>query len=239
MFVDQIFASIRHRLFSLVFSPFDFVAMTRLAVLFLFILIYSTSSASTRAFQSLAPPAIKAVVDEYFAKNVHEMEILNFGVENEKSEETIERLLRFDIESIPIRITKIDTKTLQSDEYELQKPSILLFDSPENFNQTQKQIVFQSSTTSHQHLVYVPNATIVDIRVISDKNHSIHKSIFLVNEMRDSIELATAFMYTTDACDTNQFKVINRFTRKKNGRTQTSLWKSTATSTVARWDLVL
>jgi hypothetical protein len=31
--------------------------------------------------------------------------------------------------------------------------------------------------------------------------------------MRDSIELATPFMFTPDGCHTNQFKVINRFTR--------------------------
>jgi hypothetical protein len=197
----------------LVFSLLNFVAMTRLVVLFLFILIYYTSADNTRPSQSLAPLAIKAVIDEFFAKNVHEVEIISFGLKDVKSEETIERLLRLGIQSIPMQVTNRVTDILLS-EYVLKKPSILLFDSPENFNRTQRHIVFQRGMTSHPHLVYVPSATINDIRIVSDKNHTIHKTIFLVNEMRDSIELATAFMYTPDACHTNQFKVINRFTRK-------------------------
>jgi hypothetical protein len=188
--------------------------MKRLAVLWLLILVYSTSSAIVRALEPLDVLAIKTVIDDYFAKNIHEVEIIDFGVKNGKAEETIQRLLRLGIQSVPMRITRDARDSLQSDEYVLKKPSILLFDSPENFNRTQPRIVFQSGLTSHPHLVYVPNATVKDIQVVSDKNHTIHKSIFLVNEMRVSIELATAFMFTPDACHTNQFKLINRFTRK-------------------------
>jgi hypothetical protein len=176
-------------------------------------LVYSTSADKIRTPESIALLAIKAVIDEYFANNVHEVEIIDFGVKNGKAEETIERLLRLGIQSVPMRITRNARDNLQSNEYVLKTPSILLFDSPENFNRTQPRIVFQRGLTSHPHLVYIPNATVKDIQVVSDKNHTIHKSIFLVNEMRDSIELATAFMFTPDACHTNQFKVINRFTR--------------------------
>jgi hypothetical protein len=197
----------------LVFSLFDFVAMKQLAVLLLFILVYSTSANNSRASEWLATSAIKSVIDEYFAKNVYEVEIISFGMRNGKAEEAIERLLRFGIQSMPMRVTS-NVRDNPLSEYELSKPSILLFDSTENFNRTQPHIVFQRGVTSHPHLVYVPNATIDDIQVVSDKNHSIHKSIFLVNEVRDSIELATAFMFTPDACHTNQYKVINRFTRK-------------------------
>jgi hypothetical protein len=198
----------------LVFSLFDFIAMKRLAVQLLFILIYSTSSVITRAPEPLALFGIKVVIDKYFAENVHEVEIISFGIKNGKAERTIEKILRLSIQSIPIRVTRNARENLQSDEYKLKNPSILLFDSPENFNQTQQRIVFQSGSTSHPHLVYVPHATLNDVKVVSDKNHTIHKSIFLVNEMRESIELATAFMFTPDACYTNQFKVINRFTPK-------------------------
>jgi hypothetical protein len=186
--------------------------MKRLAVLLLFILVYPTSSA--RDPEPLAPLAIKPVIDGYFTNSVYEVEMISFGQKNGEAEGTIERLLRLGIPSIPLTVTRIAREIPQSDEYELKKPSILLFDSPENFNQSQKQIVFQFGTTSHPHLVYVPNATINDIQVVSDKNHTIDKSIFLVNEMRDSIELATSFMFTPEACHTNQFKIINRFTRK-------------------------
>jgi hypothetical protein len=214
MFVDQISSVTRHRSLSSFFSLLGLVAMKRLAVLLLFILVYATSAGITRAPEPLAPLAIKAVIDDYFAKNVHEVEILSFGLKNGKAEETIERLLRLGIQSMPMRIISFAKISLQSDLWILSKPSILLFHSPENFNQTLPRIAFQHGFTSHPHLVYVPNATIKDIRVVSDKNNTIHKTIFLVNEMRGSIELATAFMFTPDACHTNQFKVINRFTRK-------------------------
>jgi hypothetical protein len=197
----------------LVFSLFDFVAMKRLGVLLLFILVYSTSANNSRASEWLATSAIKSVIDEYFAKNVYEVEIISFGMRNGKAEKTIEKLLRFGIQSMPVRVTS-NVRDNPLSEYELKNSSILLFDSPENFNRTKPHIVFQRGVTSHPHLVYVPNATIDDIQVVSDKNHTIHKSIFLVNEMHDSIELATAFMFTPDACHTNHFKVINRFTRK-------------------------
>jgi hypothetical protein len=200
-------------LLSSAFSLFGFVVMARLAVLFLFILVYATSANNSRTHETLAPFAIKAVIDEYFTKNVHEIEVINFGLKNDKAQKTIERLLRLRIQSMPMQITSNARDNLCS-EYKLKKPSFLLFDSPENFNRTQPYIVFQDGLTSHPHLVYVPNATIKDIQVLSDKNHTINKSIFLVNETRDSIELATAFMFTPDACHTNQFKVINRFTRK-------------------------
>jgi hypothetical protein len=61
--------------------------MKRLAVLLLFILVYSTSSAIIRAPEPLGPLAIKAVIDDYFVNNVHEVEILSFGLKNGKAEE--------------------------------------------------------------------------------------------------------------------------------------------------------
>jgi hypothetical protein len=50
---------------------------------------------------------------------------------------------------------------------------------------------------------------------VANKNHTIDKTTFLVNETRHSIELATAFLFTPEVCHTNQFKVINRFTRQQ------------------------
>jgi hypothetical protein len=165
----------------------------------------------------LDPIAIKAVIAGYFAENVYEVEVINFGVENGEGDGKIESLLRLKIQSIPITATRSVRENLLPGEYELQKPSILLFDSPKNFNQTQPQIVFQRGIESHPHLVYVPNATVNEIQVVSYKNHTIDKSIF-INVERDTIELATAFLFTPDACHSNQFKVINRFNRKKRVR---------------------
>jgi hypothetical protein len=183
--------------------------------MFFFTLIFLMATASSRTTESLAVHAIKAVIDEYFSKIVHEIEVISFGTRYGQAEEIIEKLLSFGQQSIPMQITREAKKLPQLNEFKLNKPSVLLFDSPENFSQTQQRIVFQhGNLVSHPHLVYIHNATIADIQVAGYKNHTIDKTIFLVNETLHSIELATAFLFTPDACHTNQFKVINRFTRQ-------------------------
>jgi hypothetical protein len=154
------------------------------------------------------------MIDEYFAKNVHEIEVINFGVRNGRGEETIERLLRLGNERMPMKVIRDASKHLESDEYKLNESSIALFDSPENFNQTQHRIVFQQDDLfSHPHLVHIQNAEIEDIQVVAHKNFTIDKTTFLVHETLHSIQLVTSFMFTPEACHKNQFKVINRFTR--------------------------
>jgi hypothetical protein len=190
--------------------------MTRLTVLFLFILVYSSSDGSTKAPPSLAPEAIKAIVDEYYTKNVQEIEVINFGVRNGQGEKTTEKLMRLGYQSVPLRISRDARKHPESDEFKLNEPSILMFDSPENFNRTQSGIIFQHGNfVSHPHIVYIHNATIEDIQVVGNRNHTIDKTIFLVNETVHSVELATAFLVTPKACWKNQFKVINRYTRQE------------------------
>jgi hypothetical protein len=196
--------------------------MARLAVIVLFILIYSNVPANSRTLEPLAPAAIKAVINEYYADTVHEVEVINFGMSNGQSEKTIETLLKLGSSTISMKITKHAREHPQTREYELKLPSILLFDSPEHFNMMQKRIVFQSGqVVNNPHIVYIYNATFEDIQVVSDKNFTIDRTIFLVNENQNSMELATVFMYTADACELNQFKVINRFERQQNR------WEST------------
>jgi hypothetical protein len=154
------------------------------------------------------------MIDEYFAKNVHEIEVINFEMRNGRGEETIERLLRLGNERMPMKVIRDASEHLESDEYKLNKSSIALFDSPENFNRSQHRIVFQHGyLISHPHLVHIHNAEIEDIQVAAHKNYTIDKTTFLVHETLHSIQLATSFMYTPEACHKNQFKVINRFTR--------------------------
>jgi hypothetical protein len=183
----------------------------------LFILVYLTATAITKPPDSFSHLAIKAIIDEYFAENVYEIEIINFGVRNGRGEKTSDELLRLGNPSMPMRISRDDREHPESVDFKLKTPSILLFDSPENFNQTQSRIVFQHGhLISHPHLVLVHNATIDDLQVAADKNHTIDKTIFLVNETRHSISLATSFLFTPEACYTNRFKIINRFTKLQN-----------------------
>jgi hypothetical protein len=211
--LSLIFSSRRRRFSFAFFITSEFFAMTRLAVLFV---ICFASFANTRTAESLVPYAIKSMIDEYFAKNVHGIEVINFGVRNGRGEETIDGLLRLGNERMPMKVIRDTSKHLESNEYKLNTSSIVLFDSPENFNRTQQRIVFQHGfLISHPHLVHIHNAEIEDIQVATHKNYTIDKTTFLVHETLHSIQLATSFMFTPEACYENQFKVINRFTREE------------------------
>jgi hypothetical protein len=185
--------------------------MGRLAVLFLFILVYSPQLDCSTSSESLAPLAIKGVIDGYYAKNEKDVHLLNFGTTNGKANKVIDDCFKIGGSPMPF---KINTVTTLSSWFLLRRPTVLFFDSLVNFAENLKWIVFQIGfNISAPHLVYIHGATLDDIQIASNKNHTIDKTIFLVNETPHSIALATAFLFTPQACHTNQFKVINRFTR--------------------------
>jgi hypothetical protein len=117
--------------------------MTRLEFVFLSLIIFLSVAVNIKATELLAPHAIKRVIDNYFAKKVHEIEIVNFGRKNGQAEEALDELLRLGITSVPMKVTTNARKYLDFGDYRLQKPSVLLFDSPDIFKQTQDSINFQ------------------------------------------------------------------------------------------------
>jgi hypothetical protein len=182
-------------------------------VLFCLILAYFSAFAKAESSPSLVPPAIKAIIDGYFAEKVQAIEVINFGEKNGRGVATVESFLKLGDVSIPMKVTMAHSL---SHEFKLNLSSILFFDSPENFKQTQKRIVFQhGNLISHPHLVYIHNALMNDIQVAAYKKHTIDKTMFFVNEKRESIELTTSFMFSPGACHKNKFRVINRFTRQQ------------------------
>jgi hypothetical protein len=189
--------------------------MTRLALLFLFILLDFSAVVNTKAPKLMARAAIKAVIDEYFANNFRVIEVINFGEQKGQAEKIVENVLKLRDQKITMRV-RADSPSGYFEMMRLGQPSVLLFDSPENFNKIQNRIAFKiGQLRSHPHLVYIHNASIKDIEVVSNKGHMIDRTIFLVNETLHSIELATSFLFTPEACHKNQFKVINRFTRAR------------------------
>jgi hypothetical protein len=144
--------------------------------------------------------------------NVNELEILNFGRRNGKATETIDRLMSLGNLSIPVRIPYLSRKQHEEKGFFPESSSIMFFDSPKRFKRIQHWISFYES---EGHLVYIHNASIKDLEVVSYHNETIYRTIFLVNETPHSISLATAFFLTPEACWKNQFKVINRYTRRQ------------------------
>jgi hypothetical protein len=116
--------------------------MARLAVRLLFILIYFIVAVITKASESFSHHAIRAIIDQYYTENVHEIEIINFGVRNGRAERTIHELSRLENPSMPMRVSSDDRENVETFEFKLKNPSILLFDSPDNFKQTLSGIVF-------------------------------------------------------------------------------------------------
>jgi hypothetical protein len=191
--------------------------MALLVVLLLFILVYSPGNIFSKNPAPLAPFAIRAIIDEYYVKTEHEIQIISFGVRNGHADTVIEKLLKLGNQSMPVSIHK-EAGGTRTHPFWLKNPSILLFDSPENFNQSLKKFYFRHSrdTKCPPYLIYVHEAKMRDITITRKSNSAIDKTVFLIRETRQSILLATAFLFTPVACQSNQYQVINQFTRQNN-----------------------
>jgi hypothetical protein len=67
---------------------------------FFFILIYAAKTEAVPS-ASLAPSAIENIIDKYFSKKWHEIEIINFGVKGGKGEEIVEKVMQLQ-KSMPV-----------------------------------------------------------------------------------------------------------------------------------------
>jgi hypothetical protein len=74
--------------------------MTKL-VRFLFILVYSGKLLLVDGSKSLAPHAIKGIIDQHAAEKNREIEIINFGEHLGEGEAVVGKLLQ--LENLPLR----------------------------------------------------------------------------------------------------------------------------------------
>jgi hypothetical protein len=103
------------------------------------------------------------------------------------------------------------------------KPSrIFLFDSLDYF---ERQMRFPTSYNfvvgslidyDQKHIIYVPDITEEIITKNARKNYILGAVTFLMNFDNSSIELATSFYFTPEACNQNQITTINRFSGQTN-----------------------
>lgn len=106
----------------------------------------------------------------------------------------------------------INLKTCDTKEIRLEASTVLIFDSLREFKEIFPKIVWKTSFwRSHNHLVYVPDATIRDLDESAMIGCHIDNTAFLVNKNEKSIDLATSFYFTEKKCRDNQFRTINRF----------------------------
>jgi hypothetical protein len=191
--------------------------MSRLVVELLCFVVYFSVFAIAIASDSLAPYAIKAAIDEYFSKNVHEIEIINFGARIGHAQQRIDKFLSLGNHSMPMKVSRNTRKQPNRDWYILNASSILFFDSLKNYNQMKNDIAFQLGYIKyHPHLVYVPDASIQDLQFHPEYPHWKQKMGFLFNETLHSVDLATVFYHSmAKNCSVEVIKVINSFGRQE------------------------
>jgi hypothetical protein len=190
--------------------------MKRFLVVLLFILVYSPLLDGSK--NSLAPAAIKTIIDRYFALTVREVEIINFGVANGLGKRAIDEVLKLGNISIAVRRSDVTEIQLKSELYQLRTSSILIFDSLPIFHRTFHSIkLITEYFESPRHLVYIPETSDRDLEVYFNVvKISTNQIDFLVNETPQSIDLVTTYLFTPVACMKPQWKVVNRFTRSEN-----------------------
>lgn len=188
-------------------------------ILFLLHILHSVQSKNSKSIVSYA---IKEILSDFFLKNSLKVDFINFDFGSGKSESLMNTIIKSFCYPLPLRVSKRSNSRLQKTR--LNSSSILFFDSSKTFNEISKNLVWQSdSTKRHQHLVYIPHATIADLEHIRD-GFLIDSVNFLMNETESSIELVTAYMFNRFKCKSNVFVTVNRFERSIMRWTRTTFY---------------
>jgi hypothetical protein len=187
--------------------------MNRLVV-FLFLLIYFAEPLKVEASKSLAPHAIKAIIDQYASENNREILIQNFGTKSGKASEVVGKLLKHENFSIAIENQKGARIYPETKAFYFEFTSVLVFDSVENYFRSFENVrISYVAINLPYHLVYIPGAEMNFIAYI--KHFMAHRFYFLVDETSDSIDLATPFFFSPGKCRKPQWRIVNRFFRSQ------------------------
>ena len=181
------------------------------------VLIILLNSASGKKKEFVVPYALNSIIEKHFATfdiSPKKLDFLHFGSNNEMFTDLMDQLLRIKSEDALIRVFKFDLTgdIYQNLSFTIPNPSIVFFDSVGSFkaNAFKTWWVSNERHRSH-HLVYVPGLTFLDIVETLDDGFLIDHVNFLMHETDNSIELVTSFMFTPQACEQLQLKIINRF----------------------------
>jgi hypothetical protein len=192
--------------------------MLRLIVLLLISMIISTAGFNIQSQRTTAALAIKGIIDEYYAKTVHDIEFISFGVKSGQGDKMIEEVLKLGNLTVPTKVSR-DMRMDPKQEYVLENPSVLMFDSAENYAQKIRHIVFQSGSAPGQpHLVYFADARTEDYNYINlDRFYSFANVAYLTQDSANRVHLVTVVYHpNSDNCHPT-FMDINTF-RQHQGK---------------------
>ena len=112
----------------------------------------------------------------------------------------------------------------------------MVFDSVERFVNNASAILWvKNNRNRNDHLVYVPGLTTSDImQTFVNNGYEIDHVNFLMHETDNSIELVTSFMFTPQACNScNSRLLIDSTLESSNGKIQFFTRKNMKISTGA------
>lgn len=155
--------------------------------------------------------ALNALIQEYFVKHSPKIDLICFGEKTSQSYAKVDEISTNFNGSIVMQMSRGSENMYKS---KINSSSLLLFDSIENFKNEVKQITWQTrKDLRNKHLILIHNASKSDIARNLPDAFSIDCVNFLVNANENSSELVTSYAFTSNACKTNQLKIINRFER--------------------------
>lgn len=176
------------------------------AVGFVFILAVTFCIVDSKAKNSLTISAVLGVIASDFATESDKIDIISC-VNQTFSEKWLDNFLRLKNNTLVVQLSTCNFKNI-----ELNTSTLLIFESPEDFDETVEKIIWQTNPAIRdKHLVYIRNGSKDDLKKAIEDASWIDNVAFLLNETEDSIELASSFMFTASKCHENQLVTINRY----------------------------
>lgn len=163
---------------------------------------------------------LNSLFDKYFAEHSPKVDLIRYGNKQGTSAKLVESILKLKTLSVAIMLLEGN-----SERKVLNSPSILIFDSIQLFKTNVKNIKWLSNKAiRYKHLVYVPKLTLSDVIENTEDGFSIDQVNFLMNETGKSIELVSAFMFTSKSCRFLQLTSINKFELKSIRWNNSNFW---------------
>ena len=187
--------------FLCVFS-LSFTSM-RLTWLFLTVLVVTwLALANGKEQVSVVPYAINAIIEKHFAApNANWQGKVNihwFGKETSEVTAIIDKLLKIKSSTTSIKVTQ-ENFSHEQKKIDLGESSIVFFDSMQTFKENALKVEWVSNPRQRtHHLISVPGLTEPDVIETFPDGFFIDNVNFLMNEIKNSVDLVASFMFTED-----------------------------------------
>jgi len=162
-------------------------------------------------YKSSVATAISEIVEKYFAKDLTFIRIIGFNgqKDNDYHQTTlINDVLMQCSGNISFAISIIDSNKAWKPQ--LDASSILMLQSYQDFVQVNAVMRWSNGKSRYKHLIYYPNATLMDLYKTIYKSYDMFYVSFVI-ENKYELALASIFFFTQQECKRPQPRIINKF----------------------------